>query len=281
MLKSTKIKILVSVLVIGLSFGIGRYSILQETTVTTNTVTSKTNNATEIVQENSAKSETEQSTVVSTQNIIELWKTQYVLKQDKDTDCTENFDLNTGKLIKRRCVTKTVSSANSDVVTSKQEDKKDVTENVNTNTETDTTTTDKASSETENTTTSTSTVTKIGNSSGFGISGIANLGLLDQGEASLTSSYGVSLSKSLIGPLRVGASIYTNKEASLFVGLKLNQNILVTALVGMNFENIATQNFSAAFYGGSLDYRFLGPLWIGVWGHSDKSAGISASFSIP
>ncbi len=147
-------------------------------------------------------------------------------------------------------------------------------------TDSSTTTTDHG---TTHETDTTHTVTKPAGStwSGFRVSGIASLSLLGDSKLTLTPNYGVGLSKNILGSLSLGAAVYTDKTATASLSLGLNKKWSVSATAGMYFTDISAHNFRSAFYGGSLDYRLLGPVSVGVWGYSDRTAGVSASFTVP
>lgn len=113
------------------------------------------------------------------------------------------------------------------------------------------------------------------------VSGIASLSLLGDAKLTLTPSYGIGISKDIIGPLSLGASVYTDKTVLANVSLDLGKDWSVSAGAGMHFADISSKNLSGIFYGGSVDRRLLGPIWVGVWGYSDRSGGVSASFTIP
>jgi hypothetical protein len=103
--------------------------------------------------------------------------------------------------------------------------------------------------------------------------------LFDGKTPALKPSYGLGLSHTLVGPLSLGGTVYTDKTATLSLNLELGKDWSVSASAGMRFQDIADRKFDAAFYGGSVDHRLIGPVYVGVWGYSDRTAGVSASIS--
>lgn len=60
-----------------------------------------------------------------------------------------------------------------------------------------------------------------------------------------------------------------------------NNNFHVSALIGHNFGNNTDLLLNNTFvYGISVEKRFIGPLYLGVWGMTDKSLGISAGVNL-
>ncbi len=143
-----------------------------------------------------------------------------------------------------------------------------------------TTTTDHGTShETDTTHTTTTTTTKpagsSGNWGGLHLAGVASLTLLNK-SLTLTPSYGVGLNKDLVGPLSIGAMVYTDKTLTASLNLALGKDWSVSAGLASRLNDPLRVS-----YGGGVDYRLFGPVSVGVWGYSDRTAGVSASISLP
>jgi hypothetical protein len=142
-----------------------------------------------------------------------------------------------------------------------------------------TTTTDHGTSHSTETTHTTTTTKPPESSSSWGglhLQGVASLNLLDSGKLALSPSYGIGLSKDLVGPLSISAMVYTDKSLTASLDLKLSERWSVSGGVASRIDDPLRIS-----YGGSLDYRLFGPVSIGVWGYSDRTAGVSANISIP
>ena len=142
-----------------------------------------------------------------------------------------------------------------------------------------TTTTDTAHTQT-NTDTHTTTVVQSRSLGGIHISGVASLTLYNQ-KIVVTPTYGIGIAEDIIGPISIGASVYTDRTAFMSISFRINQNWSISGSAGMHFQDIQSKNFGKAFYGGSLDRKILGPVYVGVWAYSDRSAGLAASITVP
>lgn len=262
------------------SGGSTRTSTSTTTTASASTSTSSSNSASASTSTNSSSASSVQAAKEKT-----VYKNQATLRQDKDTDCTEDFDPNTGKLVRRHCVTKTrqdssASSTGGSVSTSTGSAVSGST-SLNTSSSTGSSTSSNTSSS-NTTTTTTTTETKGGgvggffNSKGLHLTLIGDLALLDAGKPVVQPGYGAQLSKDLIGPLSIGIAAYTSKSLVASLGLGLGKDWAVSGNVGVSWTD-----FTKPFYGASIDHRILGPIWLGVWGYTDRSGGISASITVP
>ncbi len=246
-----------------LAFFAGRWS--AHKTVTTTTTTSSTTATT------TTGTTTQQVKVEYRDRVV--YRNQATLKQDRDTDCTEDFDRVTGKLTRRHCTTKT--STTGTTTTSGGS----TTEGHGSSTSTTTGTT------TSTTSSTTTTKTEVGAPArdwkGLSLSAVASLTLLDSRQLTLSPSYGIILSKSLVGPLSLQAAVYTDSTAALSLGLDLGRDWAAYGGVSMGFSDIAHGNFRGLAYGGGVDRRLFGPVWLGAWGYSNGSAGLAASITVP
>lgn len=274
-------------LVVALAFGVGRCSGGSTKTSTTTSTSSSQSSSTTSSNSSSASASTNNSTASSTESAKErvVYKNQATLKQDRDTDCTEDFDPNTGKLVRRHCITKKhqESTANSTGGSSTATSGSSTSSSSGTTSSTTSgSSTSSTTSSTTASTTTTTTETKGGgvggffSSKGLHLSLIGDLALLDGGKPTFGPGYGAQLSKDLIGPLSVGVAAYTDKSLVASLQLGLGKDWCVSGSAGVRWTD-----FTKPFYGGSLDRRILGPVWVGVWGYTDRSGGISASITVP
>jgi hypothetical protein len=135
-----------------------------------------------------------------------------------------------------------------------------------------TTTTDHGTTHT-NTTTDTHTVVTNKAASNWTMSAVASLTLHDGAERVATPNYALSIGYKLIGPLSLSAAAYTDKTVVGSLNLDVGR-FSVSADAGTSWEE------PKLFYGGTLSYRVLGPVWVGVWGTNDRAFGLSASFAV-
>lgn len=129
------------------------------------------------------------------------------------------------------------------------------------------------SHETDTTHTTTTTTNNEGLKN-WSLSLIASGALSDGKKLGFTPTYGAAFGYKLIGPLSTSVSVFTDKNLIAGLNLGLGKNWSVSAEAGSKFAPIKP------FYGGTVGYRLLGPVWLGVWGYSDKSFGLSASFTV-
>jgi len=156
---------------------------------------------------------------------------------------------------------------------------------IETTTTTTTDTTAHGSGSSTTTTTTTDTVhetehTTITTGGGLGLFGAKGLRLSLSATAGVQSfskftyGFGAGLNYGLLGPVGVGAAVYTDK--SVIGSLTLNLGKWdASADIGVRWDALKP------FYGGSVSRQLLGPVHLGAWGYSDKSFGLSASFTIP
>ena len=257
--------VLVCVLVGALAFLGGRFTAGKKVTDTTTSTTTTTSNTTSSSSSNNSSSSTSNSSSTSSAQVQVVYQNQATIRQDRDTDCTEDFDPATGRLVRRRCITKSSTTSTTSGTGSA------------TGTTTGTTTSNTTGTTTTTHTTTTETGGGVGGSwRGLHVTGAASLDLLGGGKLTFTPSYGIGLSKDLIGPVSVGVAVFTDKSITASLGLELNKSWSVSGGVASRLNDPLKIS-----YGGSVNYRLLGPVYIGVWGYSDKSAGISVSITIP
>lgn len=262
-----------AVLVVLAFFG-GRCSASKTETTTTSSTSSSASTTTATSSSTAtADAQSAASTVVQT-----VYQNQATLRQDRDTDCTEDFDANTGKLVRRRCVTKTSTTSSStasggSTASSSSSSSSSSTAHVDSSSVTSTS---------SSTITSTSTTTTTGgtgtffSSNGLHLSLIGSLGLLSDMKPAHAPTYGAGLSKSLVGPVSIDVAAYMDKTLTASLGLDLSKDWSVSGGAAVRWTD-----FTKPFYGGAIERRILGPVWVGVWGYSDRSGGISASITLP
>lgn len=270
--------VLLGAVLVTLAFVGGRCSAgktVTETTTSTSVSTSASTSSSTSSSTATTDAQSAASTVVQT-----VYQNQATLRQDRDTDCTENFDPNTGKLVRRRCVTKTSTSSSSSssggsTASSSSSSSSSSSAHV------DSTSVTSTSSSTVATTTTTKTETTGATSAFLSSKGLhltvsAELGLVEDLKLVNKPSYSLGLSKDLFGPVSIGVTASTDKTLLASLQVDLGKDWAVAASAGARWTDL-----TKPFYGGSVDRRILGPVWVGVWGYSDRSGGISASITLP
>lgn len=273
--------ILLSVLVALISFFVGKYATSDKKVVETNTQTvhqHQTQASTQSVQENSQENSKEK--IVYKDRVITQYVNQDTLHQDRDTDCTENFDPSTGKIVTRHCVTKnhTVNDNSSQsVVSDNHNSNSSISQTNNTHnlsTGSSTSTNDVVASSTS------SNVTTSGSGGHVWSKYYLKLNYsLYQEIPNFKSSgtfWGGMVGHELIGPFGLslgGYSLYGGTVAASLDSFWGDWRLSLDAMEP--FKDLTSSPLGSILYGVQINRKVIGPVWVGLFGLNNKTIGVN------